>query len=209
VRSELDTLLNALITLTPSRNYLIQLFRLLPANFDSISATYPEFFDDPVARDVLSRAFGLLIGDWVELGTGLARDLTTWSEHLTETFSQDESEKRWKALSTSYKLEVPNALAEWVETKTRMTRTEPRLGSVADKMLHSLLGRESVTLSDLMAHAGSDERTARSAINLLERMALVERANPRGGGESIKLKTGYSAASQSATLEGIQRASKP
>ena len=148
VKGEIEALTNALLTLTPSRNYLIQMFRLLPADFDSISTTYPELFDDPVARDALVRVFGLQIGDRVDLGVGLAQSLAQWSAYLTDTFGQDDSEKRWRGLSSSYGVEVPNSLVEWIETKVRMVESEPRLGGSTGKILDLLLGREQVTLSD-------------------------------------------------------------
>ena len=211
VKSELETLTNALVTLTPSRNYLIQLFRLLPADFRSISATYPELFDEPSARDVLVRVFGLQIKDRVELGHGLASKLSAWSKELTDEFGSDDSEKRWKTLANSYHIEVPNALVEWIETKVRMVKSESTLGPVATKVLQSLVGRDSLALKELIAAGGSDERTTRSAVNLLGRMNLVEVATSARGKEEVemvKLKTGYSAASQAAIVEGIERASK-
>ena len=48
-KKEIEPLLNAMLAFTPSRNFLIQMLRLLPRSYSSISATYPEFFALPIS----------------------------------------------------------------------------------------------------------------------------------------------------------------
>ena len=205
-KQEIEELLKAMLAFAPSRNYLVQMLRMLPSDYSTISATYPEFFDDPAARSVLTGVFGVQIGERVEIGHGLANTLAQWSRTLTDLYADDNTPSKLKLLKSTFNLETPNPLEEWVEVRAKMACSEPRLGRTAKEILRNTIGRESMLLSDLGPKTGTDERTLRETVNLLEKLALVGRATDRTGAEGVSVNAGYSRTQQAVTLEGIQRA---
>lgn len=137
LKRHLNTILEAIVALCPSRNYTSQFISFLPDEYAAIYDMFPEFLSDRAFREKLARLLGLSLGPRIELIPGsFAAKLRPIIDMVHQLLNDDGFRQEWDALLKENRAEaVPNPLHEWVVIKAQVARNDPVIGPAASKIL--------------------------------------------------------------------------
>ena len=160
----LSNLVNALIALAPSRNYVTQFLYLIKINegekqfgevegisFRILENAYPEIVKDDQTREKISKVFGVNFKEKVTLADkGFGDNLTNFLFIVLTFFADDEFRRELSSLlKDEFPQGVPDLLEEWVSVRLRGLSSEPTLGGIAVRALKELVKRGGARLEDL------------------------------------------------------------
>jgi hypothetical protein len=198
----LANLVNALIALAPSRNYITQFLYLIKINegekrfgevegisFRILENAYPEIVKDDQTREKISKVFGVNFKEKVTLADkGFGEYLTDFLSTVLTFFADDELRRELSSLlKDEFPQGVPDLLEEWVSVRLRGLSSEPTLGGIAIRALKELVKRGSATVEDLKKALGVEEWDLVDALTLCRLYGLV-RVDYRGYYASDSLK---------------------
>ena len=203
----LANLVNALIALAPSRNYITQFLYLIKINekinedkehggeekgisFRILENAYPEIVKDDQTREKISKVFGVNFKEKVTLADkGFGDILTNFVIIvLTLFFANDEFRRELGSLlKDEFPQGVPDLLEEWVSVRLRALSSEPTLGGIAIRTLKELVKRGVATMEDLKKALGVKEWDLADALTLCRLYGLVK-VDSRGYYASDSLK---------------------
>ncbi len=139
-----------LIAMLPSRNYLIQILRLLyesgGIDIDTFRQTYRGIVDDYMEK-FLYRLGVYIDGNHVKL----KYMSTGWliAELLTEIFKILDDDELRSMLSEASGLDVPNGVEEWIYVRINTLLKDPAHGENAKVVLRALALKSTVTAQEL------------------------------------------------------------
>lgn len=193
IKEHLNNLIEALIAISPSRNYITQFFMVSPMDYPTLYDAYPEILKDEKMRNILVEVFSVSMGANIELRGGLGNDIANF---VNTIFSKLENEEIRKALSeflTETRGEpVPDLRREWIELRLKGVAMEPTYGRDSLKILKLLAETKEpyerrCDLGDLISKTGIDEARMRRVVDLLmAKFRLIER-DDRGGKEGYRI----------------------
>jgi len=186
----LSNLVNALIALAPSRNYITQFLYLIRINyageargisFRILENAYPEIVKDDQTREKISKVFGVNFKEKVTLADkGFGDNLTNFLSIVLTFFANDKLRKELSSLlKDEFPQGVPDLLEEWVSVRLRGLSSEPTLGGIAIRALKELVKRGGATVEDLEKALGVEEWDLADALTLCRLYGLV-RVDSRG-----------------------------
>lgn len=190
----LSNLVNALIALAPSRNYITQFLYLIKINEDEryageakgisfriLENAYPEIVKDDQTREKISKVFGVNFKEKVTLADkGLGDDLTNFLSIVLTFFANDELRRELSSLlKDEFPQGVPDLLEEWVSVRLKGLSSEPTLGGIAVRALKELVKKGSATVEDLEKALGEERWDLVDALTLCRLYGLV-RVDYRG-----------------------------
>jgi hypothetical protein len=184
----LSNLVNALIALAPSRNYITQFLYLIKINegekkfgevegvsFRILENAYPEIVKDDQTREKISKVFGVNFKEKVTLADkGFGDNLTNFLSIVLTFFADDEFRRELSSLlKDEFPQGVPDLLEEWVSVRLRGLSSEPTLGGIAIRALKELVKRGSATVENLKKALGEKEWDLVDALTLCRLYGLV------------------------------------
>ncbi|PHQ38252.1 hypothetical protein DJ69_12945 [Halorubrum persicum] len=126
-KQHLSHLFEAMVAISPTRNYVSQMVHLLPEERRQMRYAYPELFERMETQEFLTDGFGLEISE-EEVSTkhrGPSSDLSSLINDIMEFFDDEE---RRRLLSEYLDQEIPNPRREWIDHKLKMAVSEPNYG---------------------------------------------------------------------------------
>ena len=174
LREQLRNLIEALLSLVPSRNLISQLIMLLPQDEDTLRSMYPELADRNF-RDFLKVGVGLSYYDGrVEYsGSSLSGVLRHFISQVFDVLNRPDVRA---ALSALTGITVPNVGEEWV--RTRLETVSEEVGEdVVRRTLKALIaaGYDYKSFEELRNATSLDEETLRKALLMMETYKLIEK----------------------------------
>jgi hypothetical protein len=184
----LANLVNALIALAPSRNYITQFLYLIKINegekrfgevegisFRILENAYPEIVKDDQTREKISKVFGVNFKEKVTLADkGFGDDLTNFLSIVLTFFANDELRRELSSLlKDEFPQGVPDLLEEWVSVRLKGLSSEPTLGGIAVRALKELVKRGGTRLEDLEKALGEERWDLVDALTLCRLYGLV------------------------------------
>lgn len=180
VKEQINNLVNALLTFSPSRNYVIQMLRMLPEDFRIVSEAYPELFKEEKSRNLLIKVLGIRIGPKVEIGSGLGAIIKGWSDSVLSEFKKEEIRRALTDYLKEIREEVPDVSKEWLEVRLRIVMTEPTYGKDAIRVFELLVESKECSFKELCVRSRMDETVMRSILEILDKFGLIEQVKVAG-----------------------------
>jgi hypothetical protein len=180
IKEHLNNLIEVLMALSPSRNYVAQFLMMLPQDYPTLYDAYPEILKDEETRNMLQQVFGTSIGANIDVGYGLGNDIKSF---IGIIFTRLEDDKVRSALSEFLKdvrkEPVSNLRREWAELRLKGVSMEPTFGKDALRVFRLLAETKEPSpyrcdFSDIVRKTGINESTMRRIIDLLFRFRLIE-----------------------------------
>ena len=180
IKEHLNNLIEVLMALSPSRNYVAQFLMMLPQDYPTLYDAYPEILKDEKTRNMLVEVFATSMGVNIESSYGLGNDIRSF---IGTIFTRLEDEKTRSALNEFLKDvrkdPVPNLRREWAELRLKGVSMEPTFGKDALRVFRLLAETKEPTqyrcdFSVIVSKTGINEATMRRIIDLLLRFRLIE-----------------------------------
>jgi len=126
-KQHLSHLFEAIVAISPTRNYVSQMVHLLPEERRQMRYAYPDLFEKMETQEFLTEGFGLEISE-EEVSTQYSGPATDLASLIESTMSFFEDEERRRLLSEYLDEEIPNPRREWIDHKLKMAVSEPNYG---------------------------------------------------------------------------------
>jgi hypothetical protein len=126
-KQHLSHLFEAMVAISPTRNYVSQMVYLLPEERRQMRYAYPDLFERMETQEFLTEGFGLQISE-EQVSTqhrGPSSDLSSLIDDIMRFFDDEE---RRRLLSGYLDEEIPNPRREWIDHKLKMAVSEPNYG---------------------------------------------------------------------------------
>ncbi|MHA1264830.1 MAG: hypothetical protein ACTSRS_06295 [Candidatus Helarchaeota archaeon] len=147
LKKHLNNIVEALIALCPTRNYISQFISFLPEEYSIMYDSFGIFLADKEIREPLSTLLGLSLGPQIKTREA------SFGEHLMQiinfvfTFFQDPDQlKAWNSfLQEVRENPIPNVYGEWIEAKIKLAINDPTYGDEMKTLLRYILVRQNPT----------------------------------------------------------------
>jgi len=180
-KRQLLNFVNALIAISPSRNYVTQFLYLIKTNknnvdYGIVEEAYPDIVKDDYMREAFAKIFGISFTEKISLNTN------GYGHHLTDFISEafklfEDSEFRAK-VSTILKNEfpegIPNLAREWLEVRLEGLKSEPNYGQNSIKILKEIVKIGRLKSEELEKRLNLSRGYLFQCLNLLKIYGLVE-----------------------------------
>jgi len=176
---QLFNLVNALIAVAPSRNYITQFLYIVKKNgsvdYRILEEAYPELVKDEYTREALAEAFGISFTDKISLERGKYGELLTdFIDKIFGLFEDPEFRSKVGAmLKDEYPQGIPNLAEEWLDVRLKGLSSEPTYGEIAVKVLKEIVRVGRVKTEELERSLGIGRGTIIESLNLLSLYRLV------------------------------------
>lgn len=180
VKEHLNNLIEALMALSPSRNYITQFLMMLPQDYPTLYDAYPEILKDEETRSILTQVFGISLGAKIDAGYGFGNQIR---DFLDKIFTALDNEKVRNALNEFLKNvrrePIPNLRKEWAELRLKGVSMEPIYGKDSLRVFRLLAETKEpyeyrCDISDMISKTGINEAKMRRIVELLIRYGLIE-----------------------------------
>jgi hypothetical protein len=144
LKQHMNNVIEALLALSPSRNYLSQFLSFLPDDYAAMYDSFPEFLADRAFRENLKSVLGLSYSSAIDvlspsLGEKLLKVIAMVLEILSDENNLEELAEFLKEVRDNNP--VPNPLKEWGIMKLKAAVEDPAWGNPAREVLYVLAGR--------------------------------------------------------------------
>lgn len=159
LKKHLNNLINALIALCPTRNYISQFLMVLPEEYATMYDSFPEFLNDKLFRGQLQTVLGLLLGPKIQyLPNSFAEKLIEVIEFTFNIFNNDKWLQVWNDFLGDIRSDkILNLFQEWILAKMQIAIKDPIHGKIAYTILKSI--SENQLYTQTSDGAGSQENT--------------------------------------------------
>jgi len=164
----------ALLAFTPSRNYVLQILRLLyetgGIELDSFKQIYRGIVDEYV-EEILAK-----LGVVIEGGKVYLKYMSPgWvlASIYDELFNIFRDEGFRKKLSEASRIEIPDLFEEWIYIRLDTLFKDPAHGDNAKVVLKQLVSKTSVTVQELLTH-GLNIGEAYTIADILQNLGIAE-----------------------------------
>lgn len=176
---QLSNLVNALIHLAPSRNYVTQFLYIIKMNgsidYRILEDAYPDIVKDSYTRETFAKAFGISFTDKISLESGkYAWFLTDFIDKGFALF--DDPEFRSKAgalLKDEFPQGIPNLAEEWLDVRLKGLSSEPTYGGMAVRVLKEVMRVGRAKAEELEKALGISRGNLIECLNLLDLYKLI------------------------------------
>ena len=180
-KKQLLNFVNALIAISPSRNYVTQFLYFIRTNgsveYRIAEEAYPDIVKNDYTREAFAKIFSINFTDKISLNTG------GYGYHLTDFISEafklfEDSEFRAKVssiLKDEFPEGIPNLAREWLEVRLEGLQSEPNYGQNSIKTLKEIVKIGRLKAEDLERKLNLSRGYLLQCLNLLELYRLVEK----------------------------------
>jgi len=137
-KEHLAQLFEALVALSPTRNYVSQMVTLLPEERRQMRHAYPDLFERMETQEFLTDTFGLQISE-EEVSTRNRRpagEIESLINDIMDFFDDDERRREFEEYLNQ---EIPNPRREWFDHKVKMAVSEPNYGEDIQTVFDTML----------------------------------------------------------------------
>lgn len=137
-KEHLSQLFEAMVALSPTRNYVSQMITLLPEERRQMRHAYPDLFERMETQEFLTESFGLQISE-EEVSTRNRRpagEIESMINDVMEFFDDDERRREFEDYLNQ---EIPNPRREWFDHKIKMAVSEPNYGEDIQTVFDTML----------------------------------------------------------------------
>jgi rhodanese-related sulfurtransferase len=164
----------ALLAFLPSRNYVLQILRLLyetgGIDLDSFKQIYRGIVDDYV-EELLMKLGVVIDKNRVRLKySSIGWIMASLFDDLFDVFSDEEFRKR---IGEASRLEVPDLFEEWIYIKLDTLFRDPAHGDNAKIVLRQLVNRRNITVQELLSQ-GLNVGEAYTIADILQNLGIAE-----------------------------------
>lgn len=143
VKEHVRTLIEALTSLSPSRNLLSQFILLLPKASSIAEYSYPEITSSAEAKSLMKQHFGVEFGDTVKRTDGSFSEALYKQIHkIFDQLANEEIRSSLAKISDVAVDSIPNPYAEWVKLVLKELSSRPNGSKIID-FLRMLVERDS------------------------------------------------------------------
>ncbi len=185
VKEHLNNLVNALVALAPTRNYITQFLMVADEqDYPTMYEAYPELLKDEKMRKSLEKLFGTTFGSRVKIGYGKGREIISFINDIFTWFDEEDFREELSLMLKDVRQgDIPNLKREWVKSLLSGASNEPTYGDKSVKILKAMLKvneeercvSADVSFSELYNRTNIVEHELRRTIEFLEnKMKLVE-----------------------------------
>lgn len=195
VNEELWKLINALMAITPSRNYIAQYIAMMPMDYPSTYDMFPEFLLTSDLRESLGRILGIAYGAEVNIisdSAQFAYNFRSFLERIFALFESSDIRQKISVLTGASDDAIPNPRKEWVEIRLKGIISIPNQGKQTMRTLRLI--SESLepaagwrSFNDLVKLLQLNENEVRRIIDLLMYKYRLIIRDDRGGKEGYRL----------------------
>jgi hypothetical protein len=180
-KKQLLNFVNALVAISPSRNYVTQFLYLIRMNgnvdYRILEDAYPDIVKDGYVREAFAKIFGISFTDKVSL------NINSYSYFLTDFIGQafklfEDPEFKAKVsslLKEEFPEGIPNLAKEWLEVRLEGLKPEPNYGQNSIKTLKEIVKIGRLKPEDLEKRLNLSRGHILQCLNLLELYRLVEK----------------------------------
>lgn len=192
VKEHLNNLIEALMALSPSRNYVTQFLMMLPQDYPTLYDAYPEILRDEEIRNILTQSFGISLGAKIDAGYGFGNQIRDFISRIFTALEDEKVRNALNELLQNVRREpIPNLCKEWAELRLRGVSMEPTYGRDSLRVFRLLAETKEpweyrCDLSDMISKTGINEATMRRIIELMDRFRLIEK-DDIGGKEGYRI----------------------
>lgn len=193
IREHLNNLIEVLIALSPSRNYITQFIIMLPQDYPTLYDAYPEILKDEKIRNTLAQSFGVSLGSTISVSGGLGNEIRGFITRIFSIFEDENIRKQLDEFLKDIRTDpVPNLKEEWIELKIKGVSMEPTYGNDALRLLKLLAEiKEPIAfrcdLSELVSKTGIDEVRIRRIMEFLITKFQLVAKDDRAGKEGYNI----------------------
>lgn len=180
-KKQLLNFVNALIAISPSRNYVTQFLYLIRTNgsvdYRIVEEAYPDIVRDDYTREAFAKIFGISFTDKVSLNTGgYGYHLTDFISEAFKLFEDPESRAKVSSiLKDEFPEGIPNLAKEWLEVRLEGLKSEPNYGQNSVRVLKDIVKIGRLKPGELEKRLNLGRGYLLQRLNLLELYRLVEK----------------------------------
>lgn len=181
-KKQLSNFVNALIAISPSRNYVTQFLYLIGKNkngidYRIIEEAFPDVVRDEYVREAFAKIFGISFTDKVSLVTnGYGYYLTSFIDGAFQLFENPEFRGKVSSiLKEEFPEGIPNPAREWLEVRLEGLKSEPNYGESSMRTLKEIVKIGRLKPEDLEKKLNLSRGYLLQCLNLLELYMLIER----------------------------------
>lgn len=160
-KEHLSQLFEAMVALSPTRNYVSQMITLLPEERRQMRHAYPDLFERMETQEFLTDTFGLQISE-EEVSTRNRRPAGEIESMINDIMNFFDDDDRRREFEEYLNQEIPNPRREWFDHKIKMAVSEPNYGE------------DIQTVFDTMLKFGDKDNGYRLDINRMDEITDVE-----------------------------------
>lgn len=160
-KEHLSQLFEAMVALSPTRNYVSQMVALLPEERRQMRHAYPDLFERMETQEFLTDTFGLQISE-EEVSTRNRRPAGEIESMINDIMNFFDDDDRRREFEEYLNQEIPNPRREWFDHKIKMAVSEPNYGE------------DIQTVFDTMLKFGDKDNGYRLDINRMDELTDVE-----------------------------------
>lgn len=160
-KEHLSQLFEAMVALSPTRNYVSQMITLLPEERRQMRHAYPDLFEHMATQEFLTDTFGLQISE-EEVSTRNRRPAGEIESMINDIMNFFDDDDRRRQFEEYLNQEIPNPRREWFDHKIKMAVSEPNYGE------------DIQTVFDTMLKFGDKDNGYRLDINRMDELTDVE-----------------------------------
>lgn len=137
-KEHLMQLFEAMVALSPTRNYISQMITLLPEERRQMRHAYPDLFERMETQEFLTDTFGLQISE-EEVSTRArepAGEINSLINDIMDFFDDDDRRREFEEYLNQ---EIPNPRREWLDHKIKMAVSEPNYGEDIQTVFDTML----------------------------------------------------------------------
>jgi hypothetical protein len=117
-KEHLSQLFEALVALSPTRNYVSQMVTLLPEERRQMRHAYPDLFEQMESQEFLTDTFGLQISE-EEVSTRNRRPAGEIESLINDVMNFFDDDERRREFEEYLNQEIPNPRREWFDHKVK------------------------------------------------------------------------------------------
>jgi len=180
-KKQLLNFVNALIAISPSRNYVTQFLYLIRTNgsvdYRIVEEAYPDIVKNDYTREAFAKIFGINFTDKISLNTGgYGYHLTNFIAEAFKLFEDPEFRAKVSSvLKDEFPEGIPNLAKEWLEVRLEGLKSEPNYGQNSIKTLKEIIKIGRLKTEDLERKLNLSRGYLLQCLNLLELYRLVEK----------------------------------
>lgn len=137
-KEHLSQLFEALVALSPTRNYVSQMVTLLPEERRQMRHAYPDLFEQMESQEFLTDTFGLQISE-EEVSTRNRRPAGEIESLINDVMNFFDDDERRREFEEYLNQEIPNPRREWFDHKVKMAVSEPNYGEDIQTVFDTML----------------------------------------------------------------------
>jgi len=182
-KKQLLNFVNALVAISPSRNYVTQFLYLIRINgsidYRIVEEAYPDIVKDDYTREAFAKIFGINFTDKVSLNIdGYGYHLTTFISEAFKLFEDSEFRAKVSSiLKDEFPEGIPNLAKEWLEVSLEGLRSEPNYGQNSIKSLKEIVRIGRLKPEELERKLNLSKGYLLQCLYLLELYKLIEKEN--------------------------------